>query len=107
MNMKKALENRVRGWLPKEPSLSSSQKTKVAEMKIRGMTEWERKSFKISSITNAIMLIIFLGTHLLIDPYNRSIEVSIISWSIFVPSVTLVNLFLYRHYKKQKHPDVE
>ena len=105
MNLKKYMENRVRGWLPKEPSLPSPQKLKVAEMKIRDMTEWERKNFKISSIANAIIMSIFLGTHLLIDPYNRSIEVVVISWSVFVPSLILVNFLLYRYSKKQTQTD--
>jgi hypothetical protein len=103
MNAKKSLGNRIRGWLPKEPVSFNSGRSKIDEVKIRPKTETEAKAFKIASVTNLIMLMTFLGTHLLIDPYNRSIEVSIISWSIFAPSLILVNVLIYRHFKKA-HP---
>lgn len=96
--------SQIRGWLPKEPSLLSPKKIKLTEMKIRPMTEWERKAFKITSIANAIMVGAFSGTHFLIDPHNRSIDVDIVSWSIFVSSLILVNFLVYRYFKKKAKP---
>jgi hypothetical protein len=106
MKTKKSMMDKIQGWLPKEPSFPIPKKIKLAEMKIRlrPMMEWERKAFKITSKANAIMVGAFLGTHFLIDPYNRSSEVAIISWSIFVPSLILVNLLLYRFFKKKAKP---
>jgi hypothetical protein len=101
MDSKKRWGERIRGWLPKEPTLLSPKKTKIAEVKITPMMEGKRKAFKIASIANAITLSTFLGTHFLIDPYNRSTEVTIISWSAFLLSLTSVNFFLYNRSKKQ------
>lgn len=104
MKTKKSMLDKIQGWLPKEPSFQVPKKIKLAEMKIRPITEWERKAFKITSKANAIMVGAFLGTHLLIDPYNRSIDVAIVSWSIFVPSLILVNFLVYRYFKKKAKP---
>jgi hypothetical protein len=105
MMLRKYLERSIRGWLPKEPASVTSERTKMAEMKIRTKTETEAKAFKIASVANAIMVGAFLGTHLLINPNNSNIEASITLWSIFVPSLILVNVLLYRYFKKQAQPD--
>ena len=83
----------MRGWLPKEPSLQVN-KTIIATNK--GKTEIDDKAIKALGS--------FLGTYDLIDPFNKSIELTILSWSIFVPTVILANILIYRHFKKQKTP---
>jgi hypothetical protein len=91
----------MRGWLPKEPSLQVN-KTIIATNK--GKTEIDDKAIKALGIANAVMIGSFLGTYDLIDPFNKSIELTILSWSIFVPTVILANILIYRHFKKQKTP---
>jgi hypothetical protein len=95
MNPLRYLENRIRGWLPKEHSIPSNQRTKMAK------TDMQRKIFKISSAANVIMLGTFLGLHSLIDPYNKNVEYMVISWIIFILSIVSVNLLLYRYSKRK------
>jgi hypothetical protein len=102
MNPKRALKNFLRGWLPKELSLPCSP-AKAAEMKRREMAGWERKAFKITMIADGGMLATFLAAHWLVDSYTRSAEVSAVFWAVFVPTVILVNLLMYRHFKKRAH----
>jgi hypothetical protein len=110
MNLKKGLENRVfrkyvenriRGWLPKEHSIPSNQRTKMAK------TDMQRKIFKISSVANAIMLGTFLGLHVLIDPFNKNVEYMVISWIIFILSLISVNFLLYRYSKTKANNQME
>jgi hypothetical protein len=101
---KKYTENRIQGWFPKEQSLRCLPKSKSSSFKIRrDMTEWERKAFKINSIANPIAIAVFLGIHLLIDPSSNITE--LISWSLFLPTVILVNFLPYLHFKKQAKSD--
>jgi hypothetical protein len=98
MNLKKYLENRIRGWLPKEPSVLGNQGAKMLEI---SEEDRQRKFFKISSVANAIMVGTFLGLHFLIDPFNENIELAVISWTIFIFSLISVNFLLYRYSKKR------
>ena len=110
MNLKKSLENRtfrkyvenrIRGWLPKETSIPSNQRTKMAK------TDMQRKIFRISVVADAIMLNIFFVTHLLIDPSNRNIGFIVISWIIFILSLISVNFLLYRYSKTKANNQME
>ncbi len=101
MEMRKTLK-KLRGWFPKEPiqtsyhSLNSTAQSKV---------ELDRKAFKVAQIANVIMVGLFLGTDfLLIRPHYESIEMSILQWSLFVPTVIAVNVLIYRHYKQRLLP---
>jgi hypothetical protein len=91
-----------RGWLPKEPiqnnyySISSAPQSKA---------ELDKKAFKVAQIANAVMVGVFLGTNsLFIRPAYDSLEVSILQWSIFVPTLIGVNILIYRHYKQRLLP---
>ena len=50
MNVKKSLESRIRGWLPKEPSFPNPQKTKMVEVnqKTKKRTKTELAVFGIA-----------------------------------------------------------
>ena len=104
MNPLRYLEDRIRGWLPKEPSTSSNQRTKMVEITEKGR---QRKIFKISSLANVIMLGTFLGLHSLVDPFNRNVEYIVISWIIFILSIISVNFLLYKYSKKKTNNQME
>jgi len=95
------LEKQIRGWLPKETSIPSNQRTKMAK------TDMQRKIFKISSVANAIMIGTFLGLRLLIDPNNKNVEYIVISWIFFILSLISVNFLLYRYSKKKTTNQME
>jgi len=95
------LEKQIRGWLPKETSILSNQRTKMAK------TDMQRKIFKISSVANAIMLGTFLGLRLLIDPNNKNVEYIVISWIFFILSLISVNFLLYRYFKRKTNNQME
>jgi hypothetical protein len=98
------VEERIRGWLPKEPSIPSNQGTKLVEIIEK---DRQRKTFKISSAANAIMLGTFLGLHFLVDPFNSNVELTIISWIIFILTLVSVNLLIYRYFKVQTNSQKE
>lgn len=98
MNPKRYLENHIRGWLPKEPSLPCNQRAKIVEL---SKEEIQKKNFKNTSIANLFIFVIFQTLHVLIDPYNRNVEYMVIHWIFFVLSLVSVNLLLYRHYTKK------
>lgn len=104
MNPIRYLENRIRGWLPREPSIPSNQRTKMVEIIEK---DRQRKIFKISIAANAIILSTFLGLHLLIDPNNKNIELTVISWIIFILALISVNFLLYKYSKKKTNNQME
>jgi hypothetical protein len=104
MNLKKYLENRIRGWLPKEPCIPSNQRNKMVEIIEK---DRQRKIFTIRSAANAIMVGTFLGLHLLIDPNNKNIELTAISWIIFTLSLISVNFLLSRYSKKKTNNQIK
>jgi hypothetical protein len=99
MNVKKRFQLRIRGWFPQEPALKVAKKTNVANGSCKA--ELDRKAFNRAAVANALMVGGFSGTHALIDPYSKSIEVTVLSWGLFVSLLILVNVWIYRHYKKQ------
>ena len=102
MSTLKSLESRLRGWIPKEPIQNSYHSINSTPM---SKAEFDKKTFKAAWIANSIMTSVFLGTNfLLIHPFYDSIEVSILQWSIFVPTVIGVNALIYRHYKQRLLP---
>jgi hypothetical protein len=103
MNVKRLLQNRVRGWFPQEPIQKNyhSINSTVTQSK----ADLDKKAFKTSWIANSIMTSVFLATNfLLVRPFYESLEVSILQWSIFVPTVIGVNVLIYRHYKRRLLP---
>ena len=102
MTLRESLENRIRGWFPKEPIQKNYKSINAASM---SKAEFDKKIFKNSLIANAIMLNVFLGTNfLLINPFYESLETTILQWSIYVPAVIGVNVLIYRHYKRRLLP---
>jgi hypothetical protein len=101
MNPLRYLENRIRGWLPKETSIPSNQRTKMAK------TGMQRKIFRISVVADAIMLGTFLGLHSLIDPFNKNVEYIVMSWITFILALISVNFLLYRYSKKKTNNQTE
>jgi len=104
MNLLRYVEERIRGWLPKEPSIPSNQGTRLVEIIEK---DRQRKIFKISSVANAIMVGTFLGLHFLVDPFNRNIELTVISWIIFILTLVSVDLLIYRYFKVQTNSQRE
>jgi hypothetical protein len=103
MKAKRSLGSRIRGWFPQEPIQKNynSVNSTVPQSK----AELDKKAFKASSIANSIMTSVFLGTNfLLIRPFYESLGTSILQWSIFVPTVIVVNVLIYRHYKRRLLP---
>ena len=103
MNLKKYLENRIRGWLPKEPSIPSNRQLKIGRIS----EDKERKLHKVSMVANVIILNIFLLAHLLIDPFNSNIEYAVSSWTIFILSLISVNFLLYRYFNRKTSSQLE
>ena len=102
MTVKKSWKNQIRGWLPKEPIQNSYHSINATPM---SKAEFDKKTSKAAWIANSIMTSVFLGTNfLLIHPFYDSVEVSILQWSIFVPTVIGVNVLIYRHYKQRLLP---
>jgi protein-S-isoprenylcysteine O-methyltransferase Ste14 len=95
-------ESQIRGWLPKEPSQNNYHSINSAP---QSKAELDKKAFKAAQIANPVMVGVFLGTNFLfIHPAYDSLEVSILQWSIFVPTVIIVNVLIYRHYKQRLLP---
>ena len=67
----------------------------------RAQTERERKIFKISVATSAIMTSVFLSAHFFTDPNVWSGDLTVISWIMFSLLLVLVNFVFYRYSKKQ------
>jgi hypothetical protein len=57
MTIKKSLENKIKGWIPKEPSFPNSQKTSTFEDRLK-------QHFKIQELPNAAIIIIMVGIFL-------------------------------------------
>jgi uncharacterized membrane protein len=102
MNPLRYLENRIRGWLPKEPVIPRNQ-TKIVEIS----EEDRRKNQWKISVANAIMVGTFLGLRSLIDPFNENIEYAVTSWIIFILSVISVNFLLYRYFNRKTTSQLE
>jgi uncharacterized membrane-anchored protein len=104
MNPLRYLENRIRGWLPKEPSpIPSNQRTKMVEIS----EENRRRSIWKISTANAIILGTFLGLHFLIDPFNENVELTVISWIIFGLAVVSIDFWLYRYFNRKTSKQLE
>jgi hypothetical protein len=97
MTLKNEIQSWIRGWFPHEPSLKIIQKTD------RTLTNAEKRMTeqKYIALCNAGVLAVFLGVHFLIDPFNKSVTVSIGFWITFLPTVILVNYLLYRRSRKK------
>lgn len=69
MTLKKNLANRVRGWIPKEPSFPNPQKTTVPSVEKR-----LKQHFKIQELPNSAIIIfmvsIFLSFGLISNLFN-------------------------------------
>src|SRR5512136_1169337 len=55
INIKRQLENRVRGWLPKEPMFSTYPKT--AAQKCPPMIRWTARAFLAGAVVSAVLLV--------------------------------------------------
>ncbi len=87
----------IRGWLPREPSVPSDQGTKMVEI---SEEDRQRKIFQIARVASAVMVGAFLGLDHVINPFNENVELTAISWTIFILSAISVNFLLYRYSKK-------
>lgn len=97
MNLKQRLENRIRGWLPQEPSLISNLQSRTARI---SENDFQRKYLKYFLIADAAVLQAFLGVHfVLVNPVYRDGFYSAVWWLGFTLTLVSVNLLLYLRYK--------
>jgi hypothetical protein len=93
MNSKKSLENRIRGWFPADPALTSSQKTKLALPK-RPPTTRERLVGGLSASGGGLIL---MGLVFYFVPaYPKQADVAV----LFAGTPLLVTAFLVRRTYK-------
>jgi hypothetical protein len=102
LKVKRFMESRIRGWFPQDPVLKNNKIGNLTTNKCK--TEADPKVYTRAGIANAIMMGCFLVIDDLISSFNRKIELTILSWSIFAASLLLVNVLVYRHYSKQAVP---
>ena len=103
MNADKNLMKRIRGWFPKEPALNGIKTSNFATDE--GKAEPNGKAFKVVAVADGVTVGVFAGTHNLIDPNGKSVELTILSWSVFVLALIAENVVIYRHYKQLKQPN--
>ena len=88
-----------KGWFSEGTTFQAAKKNEGSSTKFQADLEW--KAFKRVGLANALIVGFFSGTHSLIDPYNKSFEITLLSWSLFVLLLLVANISIYRHYKKQ------
>jgi len=92
MNAKNLLQNRLRGWLPKEPTLQTQQ-TPV-DPKNSPIVRWTARAFVAGALTDAVLLVVgdFMGLTSGIGAYLWPVAVFGI---VFGPVATVP--FLVKH----------
>jgi hypothetical protein len=77
MNQKKYL-NRIRGWLPKEPSFPNPQKTTLSAFENR-----LKRLFKIQELSNAVIIVWMLGFFLSFGVFSNFIDGESLTYNLF------------------------
>jgi hypothetical protein len=62
----------------------------------------ERSAFKLSLVADGVMVGVFAGTHAITNPATWSLQLTIVSWTLFIVAVVFVNLMLYEYAKKSE-----
>jgi len=88
-------------WLGLRLKLEGSKWATRPRFTPRARTEREKTAFKISGITNAIILSTFLGVHALTSPNVWTANLTALSLIALAVSLTVANLTLYLYSKKQ------
>lgn len=101
MKAKQSLGSRIRGWLPHEPSLSTNKIVSVSETSNKCQTQVDPKVYTRAGIANAVVMALFLIMQSYIDAFNAGLASTILSWSVLMVVLVLVNILIYRHYTKQ------
>jgi type IV secretory pathway VirB3-like protein len=108
MELKGELE-KLRGWLPKDPSFQirtcaqSSQSIENSEDTDKPLTKGQTKALAVLGIVNLIMLI-STSSYLVIYLITPSIWTSTLGlglWVLFASVMLSANYVLYRNYRKQ------
>jgi hypothetical protein len=97
MTASKALRNRIRGWLPKEPRFSTAQKS--VDQKFSPIVRWTARAFVAGTAANAVLLVVG-------DLRGLMDGVGVYLWPIAVFVMTCVPIaavsFLVKHKEKQQ-----
>jgi hypothetical protein len=96
------LEKRIRGWLPKEPSLAPRNQTTKNEV-----NEAARRNQLKISIVDGIMAGTFAALHSSIAPRNENFECTVIPWAFFIFSLISVNALLYKYFNRKTSSQLE
>jgi hypothetical protein len=102
MSIKKSLESRLRGWLPKEPLLKGHSATAPLKPEVKAALDQElsKKLIKAISITNPIIASVIIAS-------NRS---TLIKWNLETVVLTVelmlvllvANILIYLYLKHQR-----
>ena len=76
MNPKRYLENHIRGWLPKEPSFSSPQKTPTFENRLK-------QHFKIQEFPNEGIIIVMVSLFLAFGVVDNFFDGESLTYNLF------------------------
>jgi hypothetical protein len=98
MNVKRSLENRIRGWLPKEPTFSSTQTKSHIN---KEMVETKRVGLGILDVIG-ITLLGFSIYVFLVDPHAwRLAWVKNVSFVVIGVIAIASTIFIWRRARKQ------
>ena len=104
MNVKKSLENRIRGWLPKEPLLKGHSATAPVNPETKAVLEQKlsKKLIKAISITNPIIGAVFFAskasTH---TKWWWNWETAILTLAELALALLVTNVLIYLYLKHQ------
>ena len=100
--MKKSLENRVRGWLPKEPLLKGHSATAPVNPEVKAVLEQKlsKKLIKAISITNPIIGAVFLASRP--STFSRwNLETAVLTFAELALVLLVTNVLIYLYLKHQ------
>ena len=108
MEVKETLK-KLRGWFP-HGEISKNQST-INPTNAETEVELDRKMRKTGMIANAVTYMVFGGFYFLVlQPlynFHTSFELTALTLGCFIASLVLVNLAIYRYYKKQNPTGVQ
>lgn len=94
MNPKKYLEDRIRGWLPKEPTLPSHQRTRATRAKNQKSTSIRPMKWLAISLYVAFLLFTWLDYFIKLSGY-ATLEGALL-YTIIVPPVSFAGFKIYQ-----------
>ena len=100
MNVKKSLENRIRGWLPKEPVFGTTQTKSKANIN-KEMIETKRIGLGILDVIGITLLGFSIYVYL-VDPHAwRLAWVTNVSFVVIGVIAIALTIFIWRRARRQ------